>query len=94
MKHSQSGLRVLKHVVAKCIEILNALVFHNVRESLALHSGHVKNVGVSQHFRVKFRMLGVADAVSIAEIAIFFRHSQLIASHKPERWVEETHSHE
>ena len=39
-------------------------------------------------------MFGVADSVFVAEALVFFRHTEFLACHEAEGWVEISHGHQ
>ena len=70
------------------VDILHPLVLHKVGEALALHTGHVEDIGISDDFFRKVRMFHVLDVVLAAVDFVFFGHPQLVGSDEVESGVE------
>ena len=83
-----------QHVVVQNVNILDALVFHEVREALLLHAGHVEDVGVGNNLLVEGRVLLVLDALALAVEFVLLGHLKLLGRHEVERGVEVAHGHE
>ena len=94
MQDAQVGTGMFQHLVAQDVDILHPLVLHKVGEALALHTGHVEDVGISNDFFRKVRMFHVLDVVLAAVNFVFFGHPQLVGSDEVESGVEVAHGHQ
>ena len=94
MQDAQVGTGMFQHLVAQDVDILHPLVLHKVGEALALHTGHVEDIGISDDFFRKVRMFHVLDVVLAAVNFVFFGHPQLVGSDEVESGVEVAHGHQ
>lgn len=94
VQNTQVGLAVFEHGVAQGVDVFHLLVFHQVGKPLALHAGHVENVGLVDNLFGEVVLFGVGDTQLVAVDFVFFGHLQLFGSHKVERGVEVRHGHE
>ena len=63
MEDAHVVLDLAEHVLVQDIDILHALILHQVGEALLLHARHVENVGVADDVLVKLLVLLILDAV-------------------------------
>ena len=94
VEHTEIRLGIVEHGGTEGVEILYALIFHDVGEPLALHAGHIDNVRGIDYIRREVGMLVVADAVGIEKVAVFAGHAELVAGHEVKRGAEVAHGHE
>ena len=94
MQYAQVVACVAQHVGLEDVYVLHALILHEVGEALALHAGHVEDVGVGDGVFVEVGMLHVADAVLLAVYLVLGGHGQLLGCDEVELGVEVAHGHE
>ena len=88
------GLGQAEHVVVQDVDVLHALVLHEVAEPLLLHAGHVEDVGIGNDLLVEGGVLGVLDVVLVAVDLVLLGHLQLLGSDEVEGGVEVAHGHQ
>ena len=76
-----------QHICTQDVSIFHSLIFHQVRETLSLHSSHVENVGISDGVLREIRLLHVIHMVLLAIELVFVRHFQFLRSDEMESWV-------
>ena len=87
------GLGVAQHGGTEDIHVLHALVFHEVGETLALHAGHIYNVGLGDDLLVEIGLFLVLDALLAAVGFEFLGHREFFGGDEMESRVEMAHGH-
>ena len=87
-------LSTSKHVGTEDIDVLHALIFHQVGETLFLYTGHIDDVGIGNHLLVEGCMFLELDTVLLAIDLILVGHGQFLRSNEMESGVEVPHGHD
>ena len=85
---------MLQHLVVQDIYVFHSFVLHQVGETLALYTGHVKNVRIGDGLFRKVGMLYIFDVMLLAVQFVFIRHLQFIGCDEVEGRIEVAHGHQ
>ena len=88
------GASLAEHIELQEIAVLDAFIFHEVGETLTLHTCHVKDVGSADDIGIEILVLYVADAMLAAVVLVGIGHGKLIRGDEMEGGVEMAHGHE
>ena len=91
MQNLHVGLSLAKHRVLEYVDILDALIFHKVREAFLLYTCHIQDVGIGNDVLVEVGVLYIFDAMLLAINLVLIGHSQLLRRYEMECRVEVAH---
>ena len=94
MQHAHVGLGQTQHVVVQDVDVLHALVLHEVAETLLLDARHIENVGIGNDRFVEVGMLFEGNAVLLAVELVLVGHGKLLGGHEMEGGIKMTHGHD
>ena len=80
-----------QHVASQDVHVLYALIFHQVAETLFLHTRHVQDVGTGYYVLVEVFVLHIFYMVVLAVEFVLLGHGQFLGSNEVERGVEVAH---
>ena len=94
VENAQVATCFRQHLPAQNVDILHALILHEIRETLTLHARHVENVGLGDHLLIKIFVFHKMNAMLAAILLVFVRHGQFGGSDEVECGVEMAHGHD
>ena len=83
-----------EHGVAEDVDVLHALILHEVGEPLFLHARHIENVGIGNLIFGELSVFYVADIVLGAVLFVLVGHGELLGRDEMEGGVEMAHGHD
>ena len=93
MQNLHVGLGQSQHVVVENIYILDALILHQVAETLFLYACHIQDVGIGNHFLIEGGVLLELNAMFLAVNLVLVGHGQFLGCHEMEGGIEVAHRH-
>ena len=94
MQDAQVVARSFEHICFEYVYVLDALILHEVGEALALHAGHIEDVGIGDGLLGEVGVLYILDAVLLAVEFVFVGHGEFLGGDEVELRVEVAHGHQ
>ena len=87
------GLGEREHFAFEYVHVFHAFIFHQVGETLLLHTGHIENIGIRNDLFVECRVLLILDAMLFAVELILLWHGEFLRCDEMKSGVEMAHGH-